>query len=156
MKIISGLTRFRKSSASRHNRAIVFALILTATLSFTGCGKPKPPSTQTTADQNTNQAAADQNTSQAAADHMPVSEQPSATTSAATPAATPVMASTQKTGEPDLADLNHSLLRWVVGNQRRPNNFEEFAATADTPIPSPPAGKKFIIAKNMHIQLVDR
>jgi hypothetical protein len=39
MKIISGLTRFKKPSASRLISALAFALILTATLSFTGCGK---------------------------------------------------------------------------------------------------------------------
>src|ERR1700722_6330620 len=48
MKIISGLTPFNKPSALRHMPALAFALILTAILSFTGCGQ-KPPTAQTPA-----------------------------------------------------------------------------------------------------------
>ena len=59
-------------------------------------------------------------------------------------------------GQPDIEELNRSLLRWLMANRRPPKDFEDFAATAGVPIPPPPAGKKYIIAKNMHIQLVNR
>ena len=62
----------------------------------------------------------------------------------------------QPNGEPDLAEMNRYLLRWVMRNQRRPNNFEDFAATAGVAIPPPPAGKKYVIGRDMHIQLVNK
>lgn len=61
----------------------------------------------------------------------------------------------QKSGDPELADINRTLIRWIIRNKRRPASFEDFAATADTPIPPAPAGKKYIIAPNMHVQLVN-
>lgn len=69
----------------------------------------------------------------------------------------PAVATTPTTtpdGQPDLGALNRSLLRWVMGNRRPPANFADFAATAGVTIPPPPAGKKYVITKNMHIQLV--
>lgn len=62
----------------------------------------------------------------------------------------------QPNGEPDLSELDRYLRRWLVQNRRRPANFEEFAATAGITIPPPPAGKKYVITKRMHVQLVDR
>jgi hypothetical protein len=62
----------------------------------------------------------------------------------------------QPNGEPDLGEINRHLLRWMMRNQRRPNSFEDFAATAGVTIPPPPAGKKYIIAKDMRIQLVSK
>ena len=59
-------------------------------------------------------------------------------------------------GEPDMAELNRSLLRWVLKNKRRPNNFEDFAATAGVAIPPPPAGKKYLLGSDMKIQMVSR
>lgn len=59
------------------------------------------------------------------------------------------------TAEPDLAELNRAMRRWLIANRRPPKNFGEFAATAGVPIPPPPAGKKYIIAPNMHVELVD-
>ena len=58
--------------------------------------------------------------------------------------------------QPDLADINRTLIRWIIRNKRRPASFEDFAATADTPVPPAPAGKKYIIAQNMHVQLVNQ
>jgi hypothetical protein len=66
------------------------------------------------------------------------------------------IALTGSDGQPDLTALNHCLIRWIMGNRRKPTSFADFAATATVAIPQPPPGKKYIIAKNMHIQLVDR
>lgn len=59
-------------------------------------------------------------------------------------------------GQPDLDALDRAMVRWLVGHRRTPANFEEFAATAGVAIPPPPAGKKYMIRKDMHIALVDR
>jgi hypothetical protein len=37
-----------------------------------------------------------------------------------------------------------------------PKNFEEFAASANVPIPPPPPGKKYVIDSLMHVSLTDR
>ena len=81
-----------------------------------------------------------------------------------TPAATappqsappPTAATVQSEAQPDLPELNRSLLRWMMGHRHRPKDFEEFAASAAVTIPPPPAGKKYFIRKDMHIVLVDR
>jgi hypothetical protein len=127
MKIISGLTRFRKPSASRHNRAIVFALILTATLSFTGCSK-KTSTAQAPAPQpalDTNQTAA-----------APVA-----------PEETTVIAASPNGGA-DLIALNHAYVGWIMQNGRHPKSFEEYVAASGISVPPPPAGKKYVIDKN--------
>jgi|GEM_PF-651700 hypothetical protein len=137
MKMISGLTRFKKWPAPRQISA--FVLVLTTALFFAGCSKHTTPVVQTTADQNTNQPAADQPTTY---------QQPSTTT--------PVVATPQPPAAPDLRELDRGLIRWIVGNRRPPKNFADFAATAGVAIPPPPAGKQYFIDKTMHIQLVDR
>ncbi len=58
--------------------------------------------------------------------------------------------------DPDLQDVNRQLRRWILKNQRPPENFEDFAATAGMQIPPPPAGKKYAIDKHMHVVLVNR
>lgn len=72
------------------------------------------------------------------------------------PVATTVPPAAQPAAGPDLGELNRGMIRWIVANRRRPNNFEDFAATANIVIPPPPAGKKYIIDSTMHIQLVNR
>ena len=62
----------------------------------------------------------------------------------------------QSDGQTDLHALNRCLIRWLIANKRRPKDFADFAATAGVPIPPPPAGKQYVIGKNMHIVLVDR
>ena len=59
-------------------------------------------------------------------------------------------------GEVDMPELQRSVIRWILAHRRRPANFEEFAATAGVQIPPPPAGKKYFLAKDMHVRLVDR
>ncbi len=80
---------------------------------------------------------------------------PDATAQTAAGNTTSPQAPGQPDGQPDLAALDRSLIRWIVTNHRRPASFEQFAATAKVAIPPPPAGKKYIIQKNMHIALVD-
>jgi len=114
-------------------------LVLVATLLSVGCKKAKAPAAEAP-------APTPAQAKQAEADHMPIAAQPRATPAAVV----------QPNGEPDLAELNRSLLRWMMGHRRRPNNFEDFAATAGVAIPAPPAGKKYIIASDMHIKLVNQ
>lgn len=109
-------------------------------LVFAGCGKHKSSAVGP-------ETPSPESAKQAATDHMPVY---SPTTSAAPATVAP------PNGEPDMAELNRSLLRWVLKNRRRPNNFEDFAATAGVAIPPPPAGKKYVLGSNMKIQLVSR
>lgn len=68
----------------------------------------------------------------------------------------PGAAAAQPESQPDLAELDRTLMRWLMGHRRAPKNFEEFAATAGANIPPPPAGKKYSIRKDMHIVLVDQ
>lgn len=65
-------------------------------------------------------------------------------------------AAVQPEAQPDLPELNRSLLRWMMGHRHRPKDFEEFAATAGVTIPPPPAGKKYLLGKDLHIVLVNR
>ena len=114
-------------------------VVLVGIVLVTGCGKGK---------QTTPAAApSPESVNQAAADHMPVP-------SAVPPAKPAVIAAPN--GEPDLVELNRSLLRWILANRRRPANFEDFAATAGVVIPPSPAGKKYVIGKDMHVQLVKK
>ncbi len=121
---------------------VVFAVmvLMMAGLSF-GCSKspkaaaPVPAAPVQDATAQTNPAAA-----------------PSAMPSPAPSAASPSL--TTANGSPDLGELNRCLVRWIVKNRRRPANFEDFAATAGVAIPPPPAGQKYILGNNMHIQLV--
>jgi hypothetical protein len=122
-----------------HQGVSVGVALLVGALVFTGCSKAKKPSDETSAP--TPEVA-----KQMAADHVPVYA-PTKTTP--TPVAVP-------NGEPDLAELNRAMLRWLMSHHRAPASFEDFAATAGVVIPPAPAGKKYIIAKDMHIQLVNK
>ena len=42
----------------------------------------------------------------------------------------------------DLAEMTRDVRRWILKNQRPPKDFADYAATATTPIPPAPAGKK--------------
>ena len=118
---------------------VCLALVVVVLLSA-GCGNAKKPAAEIT-------AVTPESVKQAETDHLPVATP--------TPAAAPALA-TAPNGEPDLKELDRSLLRWLMRNRRKPASFEDFSATAGVAIPPPPAGKKYVIAKNMHIQLVDR
>ena len=126
---------FMKLFVPTYNSAFGFLLILMLVLSASGCGKHAQPPAVT----NTNRATAEEK--ETLPDQKPAAQ-----------AETKV----QPASQPDLQELDRSLLRWILANRRRPNNFDDFASTAGVSIPPPPAGKKYIIAQNMHIQLVDR
>jgi hypothetical protein len=70
------------------------------------------------------------------------------------PAATNV--SETAPAEPDLAELNRQLRRWILAHRRPPKNFEDFAANTTYQIPLPPTGKKYVIDPKMHVLLVKR
>ena len=117
-------------------RSGIALALLAAALVLAGCGKAKSPPASPAA------PAAD----------VPVAT-PAPTVTATPPAKSqPVIAAPN--GEPDLPALNRALMRWLMSNKRPPANFADFAATAGVTIPPPPAGKKYVIAKNMHIELV--
>ena len=108
-------------------------LALVVALGTGGCGKKAPPP--------------------AAPQPAPVANAPAQPAPQTQWSAPPAV---QPNGEPDLGNINRSLIRWLIHNKRRPASFEDFAATADTPIPPAPAGKKYILAANMHVQLVNQ
>ena len=120
----------------RHVRPCLFFL-LAAAIVICGCGKKKealPPA----AAEAVNAPLAPGQTA------MPV----------AAKVKQPVPVLTQADGQVDLPEIQRTVIRWIVSNRRRPASFEEFAATAGAPIPPPPAGKKYIITRDMHVQLV--
>jgi hypothetical protein len=132
----------------RSHRKIIFGFTfaLLAVLFFAGCGKTNSSSSAKITAQDTNPPAG------SAKDHLPIYMSPSVAR------ANDVLVSNSTTTNtaPDLAELDRGLLQWILRNRRRPDNFADFAATAGIHIPPPPKGKKYVIAKNMHIQLVDR
>lgn len=65
------------------------------------------------------------------------------------------MAANTNDAMPDLRPLNQALLRWIVQNRRRPSSFEDFAASANTQIPPPPPGKKYILNSRGLISLAN-
>ncbi len=116
--------------------SVSFGLLVV--LASAGCRKADAPAANVSNAESNAVAAAEQA-------HEPVYSQTPATT---TPAVAP-------NGEPDLGELNRSLLRWVMANRRKPASFEDFAATANVTIPPPPAGRKYAIdPSTMHIVLV--
>jgi len=56
---------------------------------------------------------------------------------------------------PDTRGMERVLVGWVIQTHHRPQSFEEFASATHITVPPPPTGKKYSIAKNMHIVLVD-
>jgi hypothetical protein len=126
---------------STQMRVLCLVLVLGAAMFAAGCGKKseKPSSGATPPLQTT------QDTSQPTAPSSDVNSQP-----------VPAALATNVAAAPDLMKLTLDLRRWCARNHRVPASFEDFSATAGVDIPPPPAGKKYVIGGNMHIQLVDR
>jgi len=55
----------------------------------------------------------------------------------------------------DLAELNREVKRWMAANQKVPSSFEDFAVQSKVTIPPAPAGKKYVLSKEMRVVLVD-
>ena len=115
-------------------------LVLSFLLASTGCKKKAEPVAQSIQDSNP----------VVVVDQAPT---PTSIQQPANPQAPPLV---QADGQPDLGELKRDVIRWIVRNRRRPNNFEDFAATAGVPIPPPPAGKKYVLTQDMHVTLADR
>jgi hypothetical protein len=144
MKMFSGSARSAGCKLAQTGISCL-ALVVGAAMFAAGCGKKseKPLSSAAPPLQTT------QDTSQPAAPGSAVNSQP-------VPVALATNAPGVTNAAPDFAELRRALARWLVRNRRPPANFEDFAATAGVVIPPPPAGKKYVITKDMHIQLVDR
>jgi hypothetical protein len=132
MKIFSG----RKKTFLQSSPAVCLAFVALAFFGA-GCGKAQKPVAVTPVN---------------SADGANQTETAPAPAPAPTAAAFPAV--TTSDGGLDMGELNRCLIRWVVRNRRPPANFEDFASTAGVAIPPPPAGKKYFIARNMHILLV--
>jgi hypothetical protein len=130
-------------------KSLGLALSLTTIVAVNGCGK-KPTSTS---DATTPTVVA-QPVSPTTPVRAQTFEQPAVSQTPQT-AATTQHAPAAPAG-PDLAEINRTLIRWVVSNRRKPSSFQEFASSAGAPIPPAPAGKKYIIGANMHVQLVNQ
>ena len=131
----------RSQPAKFHRLGVIKITVLgvlmgLAILCSTGCGKKKSEAPPVDAQPAAAEAPSPTQPPRSSTEHLAVA-----------PLATP-------TGEPDMAELNRTLLRWVLGHRKKPASFDEFAASANVPIPPPPAGKKYAIDGSMHIVLV--
>ena len=127
----------RRGKTGTGRRTLI--LFLGTVLALNGCGKKPAPSAAVL-------PAADTNSQPAQANPAPAAPQ----------VKQPVTTLVQPDGAVDLPELQRCVIRWIVANRRRPASFEDFAATAGVPIPPPPAGKKYILTRDMHVQLVNR
>jgi len=128
------------SSAGRNGFHWLAMLTLVALLACS-CSKKSKAKAATEANPNATTAAsqnATANTPPTAATY-----QPGSVAGAAAPAT-------------DVPSLQREVIKWIVHNRRTPKNFEEFAATAGIPIAPPPAGKKYYLTPQMHVQLIDQ
>jgi hypothetical protein len=136
MKMVSGLARLTRLSASGDNPAFVFVLILTAALFSSGCSKGR-----STVQAPVPQPALDTNQTSVA---MPqVAEY------------APAVVAVSPDGGADLKQLNHAYIHWIVQNRRSPKSFEEFVASSGIQVPPPPSGKKYVIDKYGFINLAN-
>jgi hypothetical protein len=55
----------------------------------------------------------------------------------------------------EVQTLNRALLGWMIKNRKHPQNFAEFASTANIEIPAPPPGKKYTLNQRGLIILVN-
>jgi hypothetical protein len=129
-------------------KTLGLVLGLTTIMAVSGCSKKPTPTVDTTPTQSAPDQPVRQTVSVQPQEQPVVVQAPQSQAIKQQPAATP--------SGPDLAEINRSLIRWIVRNRRAPANFQEFASSAGAPIPPAPAGKKYIIGGNMHVQLVNQ
>jgi hypothetical protein len=58
--------------------------------------------------------------------------------------------------EPDLSQINHAYIGWIMQTHRHAHTVEEFVAASGVQIPPAPAGKKFVIDKHGYIALANQ
>jgi hypothetical protein len=124
---------------TRRRGATILVLLMLVTVAA-GCGKtssqpaPTPPPE---------------------ANSAPVSSTPAPTTEPVQ-MANPTPPATTDSGSPTtLQSLNRAMVGWMRTNHRHPQNFEDFASTANIQIPAPPSGKKYTLNGRGFIVLVD-
>jgi len=132
---------FRRTSAQveqhpRFGRLGLITFSLAIALSAAGCSEKNSPPVSAAASSETNAVISE-------VSHAPTYDAPPQTTAIALNGT-----------EPDLAQMNRELRKWLMRNHRRPKNFEEFAASANVQFPPPPAGKKYSIDSRMHVVLI--
>jgi hypothetical protein len=144
MKMFSGSARFAGCKLAQAGVSCL-ALVLGAAMFAAGCGKKseKPSSSATPPLQTT------QDTSQPAAPGSAVNSQP-------LPVALATNAAGVTNAAPDLKQLNHAYIAWIVQNRRHLKTFEEFVSASGMQVPPPPAGKKYIIDHSGFIALVNQ
>ena len=125
---------------SRRGRATALTLTGLLALAICGCSKKQSLEAEPTS----------------AGAQIALSTQPSTGTAAPPQGILQPETIAQSDGQADIKALNRCLVRWLIANKRRPKDFEEFAATAEVPIPPPPAGQRYVIGKDMHVALVSR
>jgi hypothetical protein len=127
------------------------ACLLATVFLAAGCHKPPetptPPPTPAAAAPDTNQDTSTVYNPQRPPPPPQPNQQP-----LADPEAPPVV---KGNGEPDLHQLDNSIMHWVFAHQRAPSSFQEFASSADVTVPPPPAGKKYAFGAHYHVILVD-
>ena len=138
---------FRPAPLSKHDSAWgggagVLPAVLGLLLALGVCGCHKAPASPPA-------AAADIPPPVAAADSSLASPLPPPG-----PQAAPVTANDHS--PQDIHSMERALVGWVIRNHQRPKSFEAFVAASGIQVPPPPAGKKYVIAKSMHIVLVDQ
>jgi hypothetical protein len=85
-----------------------------------------------------------------------VTNTPTASTGAAPITYAPAMGATNASDtQTEVQTLNKALLGWMIKNRRHPQDFAEFASTANIQIPTPPPGKKYTLNQRGFITLVD-
>jgi len=110
-------------------------------LVLAGCGKPAP--------------AKDTSGPPAAPDHpSSIAADPAASSRPAGPQAPPGTPTSQP--PQGIRDMERVLVGYVIRTHHRPKTFEEFVAATNLQVPPPPAGKKYSLASNMHIVLVNQ
>jgi len=124
---------------------LIFA---TLCLSVSGCSKKSKPAIK-----SSNAAAAIQDAA-ASTDSNPATNPKSTLPTAAT--LQPGSVAAPPAPAVDVPSLQREVVKWIVRNRRTPKNFEDFAATAGTQIPPPPAGKKYSLTPQMHVQVIDQ
>jgi hypothetical protein len=68
----------------------------------------------------------------------------------------PVTQAVAPSAEPNLAQINHAYIGWIMQTQRHAKTVEEFVAASGIQLPPAPAGKKYIIDSHGYIALVSQ